>query len=76
MSLGDHADATKDGAEKRRKSRAKRAPREQSSRALDSATRWPRAEGYARQRTDVGHQHESVFGEPEGAPQEWDCDNS
>lgn len=33
---------------------------------------WARAEGYAQQRTDLGHRHESVFGEQEAIRQEWD----
>ncbi|MDB4991015.1 MAG: transport-associated protein [Myxococcaceae bacterium] len=33
---------------------------------------WARAEGYAQQRTERGHQHESVFGEQESIRQDWD----
>lgn len=50
-----------------------RVAREPSSRALDAA-RWPRAEGYARQRTDVGHRHESVYGEQEETPDDAERD--
>jgi hypothetical protein len=32
---------------------------------------WPRAEGYARQRTDQGHRHESVYDEQESSRPDW-----
>jgi len=41
---------------------------EQLARSSDQPRSWPRAEGYARQSTDIRHRHESVFGERE----EWD----
>ena len=69
----DHANANDERARAPLNSRDKRAARGQDSGAGEHTVRWPRAEGYARQRTDLGHQHESVFGEPEGAPEDSDA---
>ena len=72
MQHGDHENAHCDRSAERVESREQRASRKPSSRTLESAARWPRAEGYARQRTDLGHEHESVFGDLEGAQEDWE----